>query len=433
MPYNDIDSISFNLNQLKGEKELFVVFFKDNDGVPTSIKNITPKLEKALSYFKDDSSINISDCIRLTSNNQSTVCDEVKWFKYGQDNKTKLATIKLDKSSKVVVNGVFATAVAPLAVASDILNVDPTLKKTRTHLTEAFTNPVQDFAELEKTKKQVLYVAKQQYDADKKQAMSNADKAVEFITNYPKDDFYEVVESIVNSSAQNKATQNIYKVLSAFPATPEQKNPGIEALRNMKTFDAFSKAFDLSGKAVDAKNAQKLASSQNDKRKVEYMAIKLLRAKNGTINKAFNVSITTNLDGANIKTKNGSTFFTFKSNIDQAVTNFSCGVKIKANKKLGAFQYGTYDVAIKAILKIPKHLMRRSSWLGNSDEDYVDEIVTTKTIRLSGPAFSADTTMLFDNVTATYKDRGVMGGTTEVTMTGDPSINTEVSNVTLVE
>jgi len=64
MPYNDIDSISFNLNQLKGEKELFVVFFKDNDGVPTSIKNITPKLEKALSYFKDDSSINISDCIR---------------------------------------------------------------------------------------------------------------------------------------------------------------------------------------------------------------------------------------------------------------------------------------------------------------------------------------------------------------------------------
>ena len=71
--------------------------------------------------------------------------------------------------------------------------------------------------------------------------------------------------------------------------------------------------------------------------------------------------------------------------------------------------------------------------LGNVDEDYTHEVLSQETVRLSAPDYSAEIPVAFKNVTATYKDRGIMGGTTEITMNGKPTVSVEVADVTLVE
>lgn len=401
-----------------------MIFSKDKDGTPTSIINLTPRREVALNYFKDKLTINQSDCLRLLSDNGASVCDEPKWFDYGKDGQTKLATTKLKTSGSVVVEGALTAVLTPFMVAVDVLSFDPTLKYTRKSYQDTFSHPVQDDVELARVRKEVLYLSEQQYESSKKKAMTDTDYAVEFIKSYPGDDFSLLIDSHVNLARANKDPFGIYKILSTFPATSQQKQSAIQALRFMDTFDAYGNAFALSGDAEDAKKANAAARSKNDKRISEYMAIKLLTPK-----RAFDVSIVAKEQGGSSLKKDSSMT---KNNIDKVSADFSCGAKIQAVKSLG-LEYGDYDVVVKAMLKVPKHEMLRSRWLGNADRDYVDEHEVKQIVRLNKPKFVENTVVVFKNILTNYKDRGIAGGTTEITMVGEPRCSMEVVDVSSVK
>jgi hypothetical protein len=428
--------VNFNLNQLKGEKELFITFAKNADGTPTSTMEITAKQGKVLNFFKNKSTILRYDCIRIVNDGSVSVCDEPMWFEFGKENQTTLTTTKPKNASfKNVSNGVLTTAITPLSVVADVLSGDISANRTRKRMVNKLTDPVQDFEELEKVKDLLLREAKEEYDNSKTTSMAHIEAAVMFFKSYPKDDFSDIINSHISSSAKNKDHRSILKILSVLNLNSQQKSECLQVLRSMNTFGGFATAFDLSGEREDAKKAQNFATTENDKQKTEYMAIKLLKKQYGTISDLFTYSM--NTQEGTLRQEKGSLWFSFfKENIDKGVKDFSCDVHLAptANAiKNGIFKYGTYDLTIKATLKIPKHHYRRSFWQGNVDQNEIDESVREKVIRLSKPNFSGNAAIKFSDVMMNYKDRGTHNGTTEFTVNGNPTCEIEVKDVSLAE
>lgn len=428
-----------NINSLMGESELYIIYAKDKEGNPTRITTVTTNQTDAIGLFtKRYDYIKTFDCIRLATNASSNdqenvaVCDQNRWFEYGMNNLTKLTTRKAKGVAGTVFGGVVGVGLAPVALLIDALSFDPTLKYSRKNLTESLSDPAQDIEELKRTREAVTILASEEYSTEKKEAMLDVSRALAFSKKYKKDDFTAIIDSNLNNAMQKRSNKDVYTTLTMLPVSSEQTRKGISFLRSVKTFDGFATAFEISKDVNDAKQAQALALSQDDKRKTEYMAIKLYQR--GRANNLFNVEYVRALKSSDVKaSREMGGMFTFKENVKEGKVNFASGVRIRADKKLADFSYGTYDITVRATLSIPQRFYRRSSWLGNEDRTEVKKFTAEKVFRIKPPSFLADETFSFEDIRMNYKDTGAAGGTTEITTIGDPTIQAEVTNVTLVE
>lgn len=427
----------YDINRVMASSEVYIVYRKNEQGTPLGILSVEKSAKPALAIFRDNAdAITRFDCIRLLPQNAkqpTTVCDESLWFQYGKRDASRLTTRKVKDAPSAVVGGVVATALTPLTVALDILSFDPEFKQTRSSLTTAVSDPAQDYEELAAVRSVVEVLFNNKLYEDRQQALGSVDHTAAFIAKYPGLNHQALIDAALQRAVDERSDVKMLSALQRLPVTPEQKDRGLAFLRSLNTFSGYAKAFDVSNSKEDAKKAQQLAGNSKDKRQVEYMAMKLLKLKNVSLDNLFRLAVKDELSGGSLRADRGSGgFLSFKESVNAGLSDFKVSIGVGVNRDLNIFKYGVYDVKVKCTLSLPQRFYRRSFWLGNADENVVNKFEESRTARIAGPAYRAAQMFEFKGITVNYKDRGSAGGTTEITMNGKPSVECGVENVELV-
>lgn len=433
-------SSALDVTDIYGKNEIFIIYAKDGDGRPRFLEETSQSQADVISYFKkDEGKIDAFDCIRVSRvkvNNQSvSVCEEAMWFDYGLEGKTLLTTRKA-KDVENTAAGVLGLVVTPLTAAMDVLSFDPSFSKTRQGITKRMSDPEQDFDFLNQVRANINVIAMDTLREKKKTAHQSlgTTKALLSTYSFTAVDAAErdgLIRTNIDREFRSGSPSGIYQVIIDLSVSGPMRDYGTQRLRDLRSFEGYARAFDLTNDVADAKQAQQFASSSGDLRKTEYMAIKLVKAKlGGSLTKLFAVR-QESPSRSSVSAQRGWGFFLDNSNSGQA--NFSTRVNVAADKSVGVFEHGIYDVKIRTTVTVWQHFYRRSAWVGNADEQRTQNFTAEKTVRLSPPNYSATADTSVNNVLLNYKDRGIMGGTTEITMIGDPEMKSEVVDVELVE
>lgn len=429
-----------DIGQLYGKSELYVVYKKDEKGNPTEIIKTTDKQADAVGFFSGNANaIKSYDCIRITAatvnGHNVSVCDQGRWFDYGTRDQSILTTRKAKDAASAAWGGAVGTALSPLTLAIDVLSFDPKLSSTRKSLTRAVSDPVQDFEVLKQVKLAVDALATKKWEYHKDEAGKSIAGAKFFMTYYaPGTVSTAERDAIVRANIEREGAKSpnfLYAAMSALPLSPENRARGLSILRGANSFDGYARAFDLSSDIDDAKRAEALATTSGDKRKTEYMALKLIERKVGNINRLFALRATQPTTSAVTAVRGNG--FIFVDTVSSGRGNFSSELEVSADKSIGVFAYGVYDVTVKATVSLRQHMYRQSFWLGNVDETKTNTVSAEEVVRISGPDYRAVKRVGVNDVILNFKERGSAGGTTEVTLIGDPQVTFEVTNVKLVD
>lgn len=262
-------------------------------------------------------------------------------------------------------------------------------------------------------------------EAKKLENSNDTSRVAAFTSSYPG---YPNNALIVRHLMSNKFAENdISGVMTVLNNIPQHasKDDVVSWLRTQNTFEGYKAAFGITESIEDAKAANQLAKSSAERVELEHMALVLMK-ENKT--KAF--SLTSNhLDQSTTSHSEGYGFFLQGKDI--ASNEFSIKLRAINNKDIINLADGNYTVKVKVKLMIPVHFRRASNWVGNEDkyktDDYIQEINIPYTRNMDRNKLYDVT---FKNIRTAYKDRGIMGGTTEVQMVGAPKIEAEVIDVT---
>lgn len=257
-------------------------------------------------------------------------------------------------------------------------------------------------------------------------AIENADsmlKVRNFTTKYPgypKNTIF--VRNLMNKKIAENDISAIVAIVNQLPEYAS-KTDAVSWLRTLNTFEGYKSAFDLTGAMEDAKSANNVAKTHSDRVELEHMALTLM-GRNKV--KAFALS-SGDLDQLSTSHSEGGGFFL--KGAETASNTFSINMRLLNNKEVLDLKDGDYKVKVKVKLSIPVHFRRASRWVGNADEHKNDEYTKEITIAYNSNSLHVEQ-VNFDGVRTAYKDRGIMGGTTEVQMVGDPIVVAEVIDVT---
>lgn len=439
-PPSSQEKPQIDVSDIYGKNELYITYSKDANGRPTRIESVSSSQAEAISPFKKEKGkIDYFDCIRasrIKANNQNvSVCDEGMWFEYGLNGKTLLTTRKA-KNAQNTAAGAISLIVTPLSAAADILAFDPTFSNTRKGVTQSLSDPEQDFDFLNQVMANINIMAMDILRDKKRSAQQSlaATKALfstysfSAVTAAERDG---LIQSNIDREFKAKSPSGIYQVITELSVTGPMRDYGTGRLRDLRSFEGYARAFDLTSDVADAKQAQQFATSSGDLRKTEYMAIKLVKAKlGGSLAKLFAVK-QASPSQSGVSSQRGWGFFLDNSNSGHA--NFSTRVSVSADKSIGVFEHGVYDVKVRTTVTVRQHFYRRSAWVGNADEQQTKQATAERVVRLSPRDYSASADISVNGVLLNYKDRGIMGGTTEITLIGEPDMKSEVVDVTLVE
>jgi hypothetical protein len=430
----------YDAMEILGQDEVYFIYKKDEKGNPVSLEAVEMTQAGALSRFRQKSTIEQFDCIRMvrlqTIGSQVSVCDEGKWFDYGLNGKTNLTTREAKSTGETIWGGAMSAIVSPLSLAVDVLNFDPSLSSTRKLITGGFTDPVQDFEILNKIKPVIDGFVTQVYIAERDRAERSIDAAMSYVTKYRSSKMAmsftdDIVAKNIQASINEASPYKVYRIAAVLPLSPQNKDHALSYLRGTNTFEGSSYAFDLTSSMDDAKQAQALAQSSGDRQKVEYMTMKMIKSKSGSLNNLFTTTYATALSSSSVDGVRRSGGF-FVDNSNWGAADFSTSMRVAAKRDLGVFAYGEYKVTVRSTLTLKKHRYRRSAWLGNADEDFVDTRTVDNVFVLMAPDYTAVQSVQFKNVTLNFQERGSMGGITSETQVGDPVVKSEVIDVSLV-
>lgn len=190
-------------------------------------------------------------------------------------------------------------------------------------------------------------------------------------------------------------------------------------MRAQKSFEGYYTTYLLLEDVADAKQAQRLATTEEHKRKLEHIAVTALADKSRLL--GFDVR----LNPGSTSSGEGRCIWLCRYNFS-GTRAVSGTLTVKA-KLTGAspirLRYGRYKVTFASRMTTPVHFERRSKWLGNAstDEDVVSN--QTFTVTLSPPDYEATIPIAFGTVNVAWFERGSQGGWEARWATGDPQIS----------
>jgi hypothetical protein len=179
----------------------------------------------------------------------------------------------------------------------------------------------------------------------------------------------------------------------------------LEALRNIRSFSGFAKAYALSNQASDFYAAQKLAVNDSEKKLIEYFALLALQDKS----QLFNVA----LKDKHKFIGNSEHFTWFAQEKDSSAVSLKGEITFSNNNSAPIkIEYGQYSLEATVSTKLSYYNERRSNWAGN--KDWTDKRALSTKFKLRLSSGSGEVTNNYDlgKVTVAYKDVGMMGGYT---------------------
>lgn len=361
-----------------------------------------------------------SDCI-IVRLKAYTPCTNI------HDDRRQISVFNKREYAGNLVTSTLAIGVSPVFIVADTLKAgsDEVPYETTSHLMNTQTNLVID-NDVVYSIGRIVVANRLEKIKQEAAAIENADsmlKVRNFTTKYP--GYPKNTIFVRNLMSKKMAENDVPSVVAIVNQLPEyaSKTDAVSWLRTLNTFDGYKSAFDLSGETEDAKSANNVVKTHSDRIELEHMALTLMGS-----NKVKTFSLSSgDLDQSSTSHSEGGGFFL--KGAETASNTFSINMRLLNNKDVLDLKDGDYKVKVKVKLSIPVHFRRASRWVGNADEYKNDEY--TKEITIAYNANSNHVERVdFDGVRTAYKDRGMMGGTTEVQMVGDPIVVAEVIDVT---
>lgn len=430
-----------SITQLHDGDKFYVVYNKDKNGTPTSINKIAADNNAILEAFKKKTyDISMQDCIFISRQPQNghseSVCDHSQWSSYYSDNKTFLMTRSSKDAVSTVFDGAFGLALSPLGLAVDALSGDSSMKHTKGALT-ASTKVAPNYEALAKTRQIIDSIATEAFNSQKKSAENSLDGAVELFRRYPKTAFRgnersEIIRSSIEREYSVKSEAGLIRILDSLAESKDEKDLAIARLRNIGTFQAYSHAFKVTGAEEDAKNANMKAVQPEQKKMAEYMFIKVLGKRSPeSVSKLFTVKSVGGVSNSGLSSSEGSGFLVRATR--DGTSDFTSNIEVHADRNTGIFEYGAYDVTIRATVHVPQYVYQRSNWIGNKDEHVTSTTTSDTVVRVSPPNYVGSKSASVNNVVMTRLERGAAGGITQVQQTGEPRMTFEVVSAKPVE
>lgn len=214
---------------------------------------------------------------------------------------------------------------------------------------------------------------------------------------------------------------------------PDKRAPKVFAklileMRAQKSFEGYYTAYLLIEDVADAKQAQRLAITEEHKRKLEHIAITALADKSRLLD--FDVR----LNPGSTSSGEGRCIWLCRYNFSGTrAVNGTLTVKAKLTGATPIrLRHGRYKVAFASRMATPVHFERRSNWLGNASKD--EDVVSnqTFTVTLSPPDYEATIPIAFGTVNVAWFERGSQGGWEARWATGDPQISVSFRSMELL-
>ena len=212
---------------------------------------------------------------------------------------------------------------------------------------------------------------------------------------------------------------------------PDKRVPEVfmqlmQDLRDLNTFDGYYQAYLIAQDPKDARMAQRLASSDAHKAKLENLAVATLADKGRLFDFDLKPSV------GRVKESEDSCWFACRYNFWATRDVFA---KLTVRQRRDSpikLRHGKYRVTFAGSLNLPKWQIRESNWHGDYDgPDKETEKFTQQVIFELGQT-KAETEFKVGNITLATFERGSAGGYHGIWATADPTITLSIKSVELI-
>jgi hypothetical protein len=200
----------------------------------------------------------------------------------------------------------------------------------------------------------------------------------------------------------------------------------INTMRAQQTFEGYYNAYLLIQDPEDAKKAMRLASTEEQQRKVENMAVASLASKSRLFD--FDFSLTPSQS----QSREGSCWMLCTYNM-KATRSVAGVVSLRPNPSSPIkLKVGTYKVTLEASVHLPRHGTRKSNWLGNFDGRKDENISSQIVLTVKPPQYSVQIPVDIAQLTIAFLERGSMGGIEGAWAIDDATMKLTIKNVELI-
>lgn len=200
----------------------------------------------------------------------------------------------------------------------------------------------------------------------------------------------------------------------------------INEMRAQNTFEGYYNAYLLIKDPNDALKAQALVRNDEQRKKLEYMAVATLVSKDRLFNFDFVLSPTQS------STREGSCWMACVYNMT-ATRVIRGALSLSPNPSSPIkLSMGKYKVVFQVQVSQPRHTKRKSRWLGDYDGSDDQTINRDIGVVVSPPDYRWSGSVDLAAVDLAFLQRGTMGGVEGTWATGDASLRLKIKNVELV-
>lgn len=235
------------------------------------------------------------------------------------------------------------------------------------------------------------------------------------------------------ASAANATPEQMKNFLVEFARNDPDRRAGnvfiklISAMRGQNTFEGYYHAYLLMQDPADARNAFRLARTDEHKAMMENIAVATLADKNRLLN--FDFSLTP----SKTSSSEGGCWMFCRYNFT-ANRPLQGQISLKPNPSSPIkLKQGSYKVVLTADVSLPRRKIRESNWLGSYDGP--DNVAYTKDIEVTifPPSYVVSKAVDLGSLNVAFFQRGSMGGYEGSWATDDASIQIRLKSVELLK
>lgn len=202
----------------------------------------------------------------------------------------------------------------------------------------------------------------------------------------------------------------------------------INKMRAQNSFEGHYNAYLFMKDTADAKAAMRLVQTEEQRRKMENIAVSTLADKSRLLDMDLKI------ETSQIATNEGSCLMFCNYNF--AATKGVSGtltVRAKRDKTPIRLKIGTYKVTFSTELHVPKWGVQDSSWAGSFNRRSDDRISKTVSVTLAPPNYTATLPINFGQIELAFFQRGSYGGYTAYWANGDAKVSVRFKSMELVQ
>ncbi len=240
--------------------------------------------------------------------------------------------------------------------------------------------------------------------------------------------------SFAKANAAQAEPDDIKDFLTDFAkADPDKRAPGvflklIERMRGQNSFEGYYNAYLLIEQPVDAKQAQRLATNDEHRTKLEHLAVTALTDKS----RLFSMAMT--LEPSATRSAQGGCWMFCEHNFT-ATRAVGGSISLKGNAAGSPIRLkqGVYDATVTVSVEVPRQAQQRSNtiWVGSFDKRDDVRVVKDFKLTLRPPSYEATVPFALGSVAIAFLNRGSAGGYTVITAIGNPVVTAQLKSLEL--